>query len=339
MNKAILCLLLLSQSLRTIGQDVIDNQYSVFRILAGQDTTTFIVMGNQDELKKRKPLLIFRQGSMPIPLFGRYQRGTAAIIFPFKVKDYLNQYHIVAIAKPGVALMADSATMARTVETRDPRFSSQKYLDHNYLDFYVNQTNQVINYLLKQPFIDKAKVAICGGSEGYPIAIKVAATNCNVTHLIGFSGLLEGRWQAQLRETRERANLGEYTQQQAQEAIESMYAYWREVLKNPTSTKSEGGDTPYATYSFSTSRNLEHLLSLRIPIYICYGTADLSSSLNDLLPIEFASRGKTNLTLKPYLDYDHTFFQLVRDDKGKVIDKVYKGDEVAGEYMNWLNEK
>jgi len=84
---------------------------------------------------------------------------------------------------------------------------------------------------------------------------------------------------------------------------------------------------------------LEHLLSLRIPIYICYGTADLSSSLNDLLPIEFASRGKTNLTLKPYLDYDHTFFQLVRDDKGKVIDKVYKGDEVAGEYMNWLNKK
>ncbi|MFD2937488.1 hypothetical protein [Spirosoma flavum] len=210
MNKAILCLLLLSISLRTIGQDVIDNQYSVFRILAGQDTTTFIVVGNQDELKKRKPLLIFRQGSMPIPLFGRYQRGTAAIIFPFKVKDYLNQYHIVAIAKPGVALMADSATMARTVETRDPRFSSQKYLDHNYLDFYVNQTNQVINYLLKQPFIDKAKVAICGGSEGYPIAIKVAATNRNVTHLIGFSGLLEGRWQAQLRETRERANLGEY---------------------------------------------------------------------------------------------------------------------------------
>lgn len=336
MNRAILFVLLLSGSLKSVGQDVIDKQYSVFKIPAGKDTTTFIVVGNQDELKKRKPLLIFRQGSMPIPLFGRYKRGTSAIIFPFKARDYMKEYHIVAIAKPGVALVADSAIMARTVETRDPKFSPQKYLDHNYLDFYVDQTNQVINYLLKQPFVDKAKVAICGGSEGYPIAIKVAATNRAVTHLIGFSGLLEGRWQAQLRETRERANMGEYTQQQAQEAIESMYAYWREVLKNPTSTKSEGGDTPYATYSFSTSKNLEHLLSLNIPIYICYGTADLTSSLNDLLPIEFASVGKTNLTLKPYLDYDHTFYQLKRDDKGKVVDKVYRGDDVAQDYLNWL---
>lgn len=332
-------MLLLSSSLRSLGQEVINNQYSVFRILAGKDTTTFIVVGNQNELKKRKPLLIFRQGSMPIPLFGRYKRGISAIIFPFKARDYMNDYHIVAIAKPGVALMADSATMARTVETRDPKFSPQQYLDHNYLDFYVDQTNQVINYLIKQPFVDKAKVAICGGSEGYPIAIKVAATNRNVTHLIGFSGLLEGRWQAQLRETRERSNAGEYSQQQAQEAIESMYAYWREVMKNPTSTTSAGGDTNYATYSFSTSKNLEHLLSLSIPIYICYGTADLTASLNDLLPIEFATKGKTNLTLKPYLDYDHTFFQLVRDDKGKVVDKVYKGDEVAQDYMNWLKNR
>lgn len=327
---------LLCCSLSGACQEVIDNQFSVFKIPVGKDTTTFIIVGNKGDLKKRKPLLIFRQGSMPIPLFGIYKRGISAIIFPFKVKDYVKDYHVVAIAKPGVALMADSATMAQTVETRDPKFSSRNYLDHNYLDFYVNQTSQVIDYLVKQPFIDKAKIAICGGSEGYPVSIKVAATNRNITHLIAFSGLLEGRWQAQLRETRERANMGEYTQQQAQEAIESMYAYWREVLKNPTSTKSEGGDTPYATYSFSTSKNLEHLLSLNIPIYICYGTADLAASLNDLLPIEFASKGKNNLTLKPYLDYDHTFFQFKRDDKGKVIDKVYKGDEVAQDYMNWL---
>jgi hypothetical protein len=337
MSRAIFCILFLSAALRTIGQDLVNNQYSVFRIPAGQDTTTFVVVGNRDELKKRKPLLIFRQGSLPIPLFGRYKRGISAIIFPFKAQKYMSNYHIVAIAKPGVALLADSATMARTVETRDPSFSSQKYLDHNYLDFYVDQTNQVIDYLLKQPFVDPSKVAICGGSEGYPIAIKVAATNQKVTHLIGFSGLLEGRWQAQLRETRERANAGEYAQQQAQQAIESMYAYWQEVLKNPTSTAPSGGDTNYATYSFSTSNTLEHLLSLNIPIYICYGTADRTASLNDLLPLEFARKGKTNLTLKPYLDYDHNFYQLVRDGKGQVVDQVYKGDEVAGDYLNWLN--
>lgn len=98
------------------------------------------------------------------------------------------------------------------------------------------------------------------------------------------------------------------------------------------------GDSYRAWYSFSI-RNLDNLLKINIPLYIAYGTEDGEISNNmDMLPIEFTIAGKKNLILRAYPNYDHQFFELKKNSSGDVVDKIYQGDKVAAEWMQWLEK-
>ena len=179
----------------------------------------------------------------------------------------------------------------------------------------------------------------CGGSEGFTVGVDLIANrNKHVTHAILFSGKQGRRFEYVIRAAREQVDNGELTHKEGQEQIDKMHLVWEDICKNPTATDKKYGDTYRAWYSFS-QLVLPNLLKINTPLYIAYGTADkeMAPSL-DTLPLEFIANGKKNLTLKPYYDHDHQFFQVKCDSFGKIIDKVYRGDEVAKDWMDWLRQ-
>ena len=316
--------------------------YTVFTIPFEADSVTFAVVARPGDLEVRKPILLFRQGSLPIPLFTTNPKDKRPSLteLPITCYDHEADYHCIMIAKPGVPLVESNAYLDTLFATRNhpkPSIYPPKYLDNNYLDYYVRQTNAVLKFVLGQSWADDKRVVLAGGSEGYHVAIKTASTNPQVTHLIAFSGFLDGRHQGIMREERTKGYTGEYTQQQAQQSVERLQQEWLRICADSLNTFAEMGDPNRTTYSFSVDSR-GYLLALRIPILIFYGTADVAATSNDVLPLEFARRGKKNLTVKAYPDHDHTFHKLTYNSQGKVTGKVYNGVAVEKDYFQWLEE-
>ncbi len=317
--------------------------YTTFTIPFEDDSLTFAVVAKEGELRSRKPIFLFRQGSLPIPLFTINPTNNRPSLteLPKVCYDHEADYNFIMIAKPGVSLVQNDAYLDTLFTTRNRPKSAQyprQYLAHNYLEHYVRQVNAVLDFVLKQPWADPRRVVMGGGSEGYHVAIKAAYTNPRITHLIAFSGGLEGRYQSIIRTERSKQYSGEYTPEEAQQSVEELQQQWVEICRDSLNTNAVAGDPNRTQYSFSHGNNLHYLLNLNIPIWIGYGTADVGSSSNDILPLEFARRGKTNLTLRAYPAHDHTFFKLTYGSEGKVIDKTYNGDAVTKDYFDWLKQ-
>lgn len=310
--------------------------YQLFQLPdPGGPPIDFIIAGNRSELSRKKPLLLFLQGSLPRPLLMSDSTGTW-VLNMFAPEPYLRDYHLVTISKPGIPLLSDSLGTDQLV--RDPRTGQfpTAYLENNHLDYYVRTRQLVVDYLLTQPFVDRSRVIVCGGSEGFRVGAALAAASAVFTQVILFSDSALGRWQLEIQRQRLRASRGEISADEAQQVIEAYQSDWKKILREPTSTEKNFGD-PYRTwYSFSGD-NLENLLKIKVPLYIAYGTDDSVNALScDILPIEFSRRGKTNLTLRAWIDHDHRFSRSVRDGRGTVVGQEYNGDAVAAAWFDWL---
>jgi dienelactone hydrolase len=314
----------------------------VFHLPDGKDTTTFIVYGTKADLQIKKPLFFFRQGSRPYPLMENYQ-GRFYLFSPFRFEPYKNDYHFVMVQKSGTLLVADSTYMQgfdKAMQTADSKYLTKKYLENNNLDKATRQCNQVINYLIKQPWIDAKKVVFCGGSEGFTVGANlVANVNKSITHTVLFSGHAGRRFESNIYQVRKAVQQGQLTPEEGQKEVEELYKLWADIQANPKSIDKSYGDNYYTWSSFS-KKNSDNLLKINVPLYIAYGTEDneIAPSL-DYLPLDFIEVGKKNLTLRTYIGHDHQFNLLKKDNTGKVIDRQYRGDEVAKDWMDWLKGK
>lgn len=316
---------------------------TVFTIPFKGDSITFAVVARKGELSQKKPIFLFRQGSLPIPLFTINPKTNRPALteLPKTCYDHEADYYSIMIAKPGIPLVVDDSYLDTLFSSRSTLKASMyptDYQSRNYLDYYVDQTNAVLRFVLSQPWADPKRVVLTGGSEGYHVAIKTARKNRQVTHLIAFSGNLEGRHQSIIRTERMKGFTGEYTQEEAQHSVENLQREWAAICQDSLNVTATSGDPNRTTYSFSHGRNKDFLLALTIPICIIYGTADVGATSNDILPLEFARRGKTNLTLKVYPNHDHTFHKLTYSAEGKVINREYNGVVVEKAYFDWLKQ-
>lgn len=85
-----------------------------------RDTVDILVLSKKGEELKRKPVFIFVQGSLPTPLL-KYNEQGAFSVFPFKTEQYLTDYHLLIVSKPGVPLVADVKTLTPQYEYLDPK--------------------------------------------------------------------------------------------------------------------------------------------------------------------------------------------------------------------------
>ena len=311
-----------------------DFGFTAIKIKGSKDSISFIVSDTTFKAKKR--IFLFSQGSVPTALFWKEDAThTWRQFLPFSYEKYLDKYNFVIISKPGIPVFSYSADKNYYYIDPVTKKLPQKYNDDNYLDYYVDQANDVINYLVKQKWVDASGIVVAGHSQGSKVVSKLGVVNNHITQVVYLSGNPLGRYDQQIRQLRKDAMAGRISNEEAQKGIDTLYADWEAINKDPNNTQSTGGDTNKAWISFSTPL-LSYLLEIKVPLFIGYGTADNVADYCDLLPLDFIRAGKHNYTMKPYSGYDHNFNQLTFDKDRNIASSNAHWDQVAKDIFDWL---
>ena len=304
-----------------------------FQIIYKGDVVDILIKSKKGEELTRKPLLLFCQGSLPIPLIIKYdENGKQGIyhVFVFNPDSLSNEYHLAIIGKPYVPLIAAQKSLNSDMTFTDStRAFPKKYIQRDLLDFYVDRDIAVIKFLQKQSWVSKNKLVVAGHSEGSTIAAKLALRFPEVTELIYASGNPLGRILTII----EQGRVGETD---SNKYAENTIKHWEKIVDNSTDMNTNTGDTYKATYEFSIPP-MQYLQKLKIPVLICYGTKDIGTPFNDYFRVEMIRQKKKNFTFNAYIGLEHNFFSLKTN--GDTNYDIFNWDKVADDWRRWLKEK
>jgi len=297
------------------------------------DTIDILIKSKKGEEQKKKPLFIFCQGSLPIPLIIKYNDNDKKGIYPFFVfnPDSLsNEYHLAIINKPNVPLIADQKSLNADLTYSDSTGKfPKKYIERNLLDYYVDRDIAVIKFLQNQIWVSGDKLVVAGHSEGSTIAAKLAFSFSKVTHLIYSGGNPCGRILTMIEQQRaHESDTAKYG--------EMAFSNWKNIIDNPENMDASHGDAYKATYQFSIPP-MNYMEKLKIPVLITYGTKDFSCPFNDYFRTEMIRQKKKNFTFIAYIGVEHNFFPL--NANGETDFGIFNWDKVADDWRNWLMQQ
>ncbi|HEY8954184.1 acyl-CoA thioester hydrolase/BAAT C-terminal domain-containing protein [Chitinophaga sp.] len=304
--------------------------YRHFQFLYKGDTVEILVKSKEGEENKRKPLLLFCQGSLPVPLLILYNEDghrAAGNAFVFNPDILTEKYHLAITGKPGIPLQADRQLLSDHFTFKDstgyfPRF----YTAHNLLDYYVERNKAVIRFLRQQSWIAEEGLVIAGHSEGSTIAAKMAMETKAVSALIYSGGNPMGRIMTIVE--RNRALEKDSTDLTAEDM-----SYWQEVVNDPEGMDASNGDTHKATYQFSIPP-LQYLEKLKIPVLVSYGSKDAVAPFDEYLRVETIRQKKRNFSFLVYHGTEHNYFPVRAD--GSIDYDTFNWDKVAAGWKQWL---
>ena len=312
-----------------------DFGFSTFKIKGSKDTINFIVSDTSFRIKK--PIFIFCQGSLPYALFYKEDSiHTWQQSLPFDYKKCAKDFYFIVISKPGIPIFSYTADNDYFYIDPITKKTPRKYFDNDNLDYRVASTNDVINYLLKQKWVDKTEIVLAGHSEGSKVVAKVCARNKNVTNAILLAANPFSRFDQGIRQTQRDVLLGEKTSKEGQNEIDNLnkrIAYW---YHHPNEVAPNGTKEKFRNYTSFYEPMLPYILRIKVPLFVAFGTKDIISENCNMLPFEFARTGKTNLTIKSYLDCDHGFVKKNYDNAGKVISSEEMFDKVSSDFFEWI---
>ena len=307
--------------------------YTHFQTTLKKDTIDFVVA--ETDLTVKKPVLLFCQGSQPVPLFFDFpDQGIVPVTLNnFDVSEMKKNYHVVVISMPKTPVTVGWDHLNKqynyVLDTASEYSYDPEFTKADYLENYVARANQVLKYLSKQKWVDNEQLVVAGHSQGSHVALGIAHANKNVTHLglFGFNPL--GRIDQYIRSARKQAESGEITWQQADSIQKDTYEEYQSYYK-PDSTQT----SPFANSwkSFSKSQ-LNELVDLKIPVYIAYGSNDINSDFCDLLPLYFIEKGKSNYEVLRYPNLEHNFFPI--DKNGNPDYQNGRWFVVMNSFVNW----
>jgi predicted esterase len=275
---------------------IANSQDSIQYIKIGTDTTTV------------KPTIIFLQGSLPVPLVIDF-KDFKHVNIPFKYNDLLEDFHLIEISMPRTPIETEMKNLNSqycfVTDTSIENSFKKDYLKDNYLDNYVLRTNEVILDLLNKNWIDKEQIHIVGHSQGAKIATVVASQNENVASvsLLGFNAY--GRFDENIRRERNKMRHNQITGEEYLANLDYHYQKWEDINQKPN--EYENGNLNWTTFSIDY---IPYMLKIDVPIFVGFGTEDISAENCDLLPIVFIENKKSNLTIKPYIGLEHNFFEI-----------------------------
>ncbi len=291
----------------------------------------------KNKIDKKKPLLLFIEGSGNFPLYFLNPNGKYSTSTTLNFEKLSSDFHIALISKPGTPFV-DSIKISESGRKYYP--INDTYKKYYSLYWRVIAGDLVINEILKKFNVDTNNVIVWGHSEGSQVAPAIAVKNSKITHVISMMGNSLNHLYDFIINERVLAEKGEITNQQAQSNIDSLFIEYEKIYKNPKSiTREWFGETYYKWSSFTVTSPIENMLKLNIPILYVAGGADNNQNIinMDYARLEFLRKGKTNLTYKVFSNIDHYFLETKMDSSGKLewIDHL---DEVNQFTINWINQ-
>jgi hypothetical protein len=329
-------ILLISLSQLTFSQKgkIINNQSTSFKISDKNEKIEFNVFDT--ELTQKKPIFLWCQGSLPYPIYvNSKEEGIWLIgggISNFDVSKIVKNYHLVIISMPQTPLIADEKEINESYwyfgNSKDKNIPTLEFQKVDYLENYVNRGLKVLKFLKKQNWVDNSKLIVAGSSQGSKVATKIAVANKNVTKLGLFSANPFGRIDQNIRDYRKDAEQNRITWDKANEGIEKEYQIFRDAY-DPKKLAEKPNLIAWKSFSVPL---LDDWLNLNKPIYLAYGTHDIASDLNDIVPLYFIREHKDNLTLKRYLNLEHNFFAV---ENGRPNHEKPHWEGVMNDFVAW----
>lgn len=291
--------------------------------------TDVLLLSKAGDESVAKPLFLFCQGSMPIPLL-IHDGAVKYPTFPFDTRSLTEHYHLAIIGKPGIPLIADASELQENLAYLDTQshLPPAQYSDNNYLDFYVVRNLAVLEHLSRERLADTSAVVVAGHSEGARVAFEMTLRSTLITHLIYASGNPCGQIMSRIAQARQRE-----TPADSLRFAEHEFRYYEAVVQDSSNTQILNADSFRSVYSFSRS-SLDEFPRLTIPVFICYGTVDPATPFNDLLRAELIRKEKSNFTFQSYVGLDHNYFGM--KETGEVDYDQYNWDHVAADWLAWL---
>ena len=287
-------------------------------------------------IEKKKPILIFIHGSGNEPTFAYHKDlktyNWAAFMETAKFKD---KYHVIFVNKPGVPLFDTIQKDPVNFKTSYP--VRKEFTEKFSLEWRAETASLIIDKALKLLTVDNSKIIVIGHSQGGQVAPKVAVLNKKVTHCVMLNCNTLNHLYDFVMQERLAAFKGEQTYEESQKNIDSLYANYKKIFKEPNSkTKYFDEETYFRWASFSDETPLENMLKLKIPIYLVAGGKDVLGSVvmnTDYAEIEFLRYGKTNLTYKVYPNANHYLQdEIVENEKTKFINRK---PEIFADIEEW----
>jgi len=306
-----------------------DFGFRSFQLMYNEDTVNVLVKSAKNEEQRPKPLFLFCQGSLPVPLI-LYDGTVGFGTFPFSPDSLLKDYHIAIIGKPSIPVIGYTNALQNDYAYRDSSGNFPAgYTSKNLLSWYVARNLNVIDYLQKQAWISKERLVVGGHSEGSMIAAKMAFQSKKVTHLIYSGGNPLGRMLTII--TRNRAyetNLSQLT--------ENDFSRWEAIINDTANTDGTKGDSFKAIYEFSTPV-VADFEKLAIPVLVSYGTKDAGvAPFADYLRLEIIRQKKKNYTFRAYVGWEHNYFGL--KENGETDYDKFNWDNVIIDWLYWLRK-
>ncbi|MEM6261254.1 MAG: alpha/beta hydrolase [Bacteroidota bacterium] len=308
-----------------VGQDI----YTPVSLPQQGDSLHLLITGAPQD-SSRKGVMIFIQGSLPRPLVIRSERGIYPV-YPFSIP---REYHVVILGKPGIPWELDDKKLKSDLTFRpDSGFPPATYQVHNHMEYYVEAYQAVIDFLIRQPWVDSRLLVVAGHSQGARVAVRLAKRDSRISHVGFLSGNPQGRIEELIRRERIAASHGNQSAAVAQQHIEEIYQQWSLMQQSPTSQATWRGDTYHAWTSFSEPV-LEDLISLDQPVWVGYGTADVTAAHCDVLPLRMQISQAWKLA--PYPGLDHNFFEL--NENGLPNYERGHWHTVITDFLAWVEE-
>lgn len=309
--------------------------YSHFQLKSKKDTIDFVIADTNFTVNK--PLLLFCQGSQPVPLFFDI---SGQGIFPsslnnFDINELNKYYHVAVISMPKTPILVGSDHLNMqynyVTDTTNQYSYSLEYLKADYSENYINRANKVLKFLSKQKWINSNKIVVAGHSQGARVAVGIATSNRQVSQLGLFGYNPNGRIDQAIRQLRKNAEAGNITWEEADSLQQEQYDFYK-MIQNPDSLETHPSLTSWKSFSKPT---INELIQLKIPVFIAYGSSDIVADYCDLLPFYFIENNKTNYSIKRYPNLEHNFFPLDENGKPNYFDG--KWIIVMNEFIKWTN--
>jgi dienelactone hydrolase len=291
------------------------------------DTVHILLYQKPGDENKKKPLFLFMQGSLPIPLMVT-QEGYQYSIFPFNPDSLSTQFHLAIVGKPGIPLQADVSKLAPnfayvdSITQQPPRRFSQ----NDYPAYYVGREQKVIEYFQKKSFITRDQLIVAGHSAGATLAVGLASKCKKVTGLIYACGNPYGRIVTVVASARR-------LETDSTRYANVEFDYWHSLVEHPTDTSSLHGNTHKTMFEYSKPV-YKQLFQLHIPVLVVYASKDVSAPYADLLQIEAIRNRKKNIFFNCYTGLEHNFFGF--NPNGSVNYEDAHWDQVGGDWNRWL---
>jgi esterase/lipase len=293
-------------------------------------------------IDREKPLLFVISGCRGLPTMLVVQCGDKSLrlgtVPPDQINHFSGEYHVAFMGKAGTpfcdTVKVDEINPLKNLEDYQP---SQEYIQKCGMKWELMASSIVLDFLCRKLPVAADKVVAIGFSEGGRLAVRLASENKQVTHLVTvISGGLN-QFYSSIINRRMDAAAGKITHQEAQAAVDDLFAVYKEIYSAPHNTERWYDGHPYQRWgSFCTDIPLEHLVKLEIPILFVNGSADRNSPVlqSDYVMLEFLRRGKTNLTYRVLPGCDHWFYEVVQ--KNGEDQHVSHREEALKIVSDWL---